>query len=106
MMKNNQEMQLPYIQLAIPERHYLKVVQFLGGLEAADIGDTTEPDKDVGLRMTPNGRVKANSRPAKQWTASELTQLKREVTTRRKYLAPLFELMAANPGDYVHKADY
>ena len=105
-MSTNQEIQGPYIQLAIPERHYLKVVQFLGRLDAGEGGDTPEADKDVGLRMTPKGRVKANSRPAKEWSSSELTQLKREITSRRKYLAPLFELMSANPGGYVHKADY
>ena len=105
-MTNNQAVQGPYIQLAIPERHYLKVVQFLGRLDAGENSDAPETDKDVGLKKTPKGRIKANSRPAKEWTPSELTQLKHEIMTRRKYLAPLFELMAANPGGFVHKADY
>jgi hypothetical protein len=104
-MTNNQELQGPYIQLAIPERHYLKVVRYLGRLDAGEDVDT-ESEKDIGIRMTPNGRIKANSRPAKQWTPSEITQLKHEITSRRKFLAPLFELMAAKPGGYVHKADY
>jgi len=105
-MTNNQEIQGPYIQLAIPERHYLKVVQFLGRLDAGESGDTPIADKDVGFKMTPTGKIRANSRPSKEWTPSELTQLKREIMTKRKYLAPLLELMAANPGGYVHKADY
>jgi hypothetical protein len=105
-MTKDQEMQGPYIQLAIPERHYLDVVRFLGRLDAGENGDTNEAEKDVGIRMTPYGRIKGASRPAKEWTPGELTQLKCEITTKRKYLAPLFELMAANPGGYVHKADY
>jgi hypothetical protein len=102
----SQDIQGNYIQLAVPERHYLKVVQFLGGLDAAGGGDSHEEDKVVGFQTTPSGRIKAASRPAKAWTPGELTQFKREITSRRKYLAPLFELMAANPGGYVHKADY
>ncbi len=105
-MTNNQEMQGPYIQLAIPERHYLKVVRYLGRLDSGEDVDALEVDKDVGIKLTPKGKIKANSRPAKEWTLGELTQLKWEITSRRKYLAPLFELMAAKPGGYVHKADY
>src|ERR1700722_8788777 len=92
----SQEIQGPYIQLAIPERHYLKVVQFLGRLDAEENGDTYEADMGEGIKMTPKGRIKTASRPSKGWTPSDLTQLKREITTKRKYLAPLFELMAAN----------
>jgi hypothetical protein len=75
-------------------------------LDAGESGDNHEADKDIGIKMTPRGRIKAASRPAKQWTPGELTQLKHEITSKRRYLAPLFELMAANPGGYVHKADY
>ena len=102
----NQDMQGPYIQLAIPERHYLKVVQFLGRLDSGESGDPRQAVTDAELEKTPHGRIKVSSRPAKEWTSSELTQLKHEIKSRRRYLAPLFELMAANPGGYVHKADY
>ena len=78
-MMKSQEMQGQYIQLAVPERHYLKVVQYLGSLEAGDDVDTNEVEKDVGLQRTPKGRIKANSRPAKKWTHDELTQLKHEI---------------------------
>lgn len=105
-MMKEQEIQGPYIQLAIPERHYLKVVRYLGRLDAGEDVAADETEKDVGIRLTPNGRIKAASRPAKEWAPGELSQLKREITSRRKYLAPLFELMSANPGGYVHKADY
>jgi hypothetical protein len=105
-MMKDQEMQGLYIQLAVPERHYLKVVQYLGSLEAGEDVDAGKAENDVGIRLTPNGRIKANSRPAKKWTPDELSQLKHEITSKRKYLAPLLELMSANPGGYVHKADY
>lgn len=101
-MVKSEVMQGSYIQLAVPERHYLEVIQYLARLDADENGDT----KEVGIKMTPKGRIKASSRPAKVWTSGDLAQLKHEITTKRKYLAPLFELMAANPGGYVSKADY
>ncbi len=52
-----------YIQLAVPEQHYLKVVQYLGSLEADEDVDINEVEKDIGLQRTPKGRIKANSRP-------------------------------------------
>jgi hypothetical protein len=105
-MEKEQEMQGQYIQLAVPERHYLKVVQYLGRLEAGEDVYADGVEKDIGLQKTPKGRIKANSRPAKKWTHDELSQFKHEITSRRKYLAPLLELMSANPGGWVHKADY
>jgi hypothetical protein len=106
MVTVNQEIPGQYLQLAVPERHYLTVLHFLARLDASEKGQDSGTNLLGGLKTTPSGRVKVSSRPAKKWTPSELTQLKHEIMTKRKCLAPLFELMSAAPGVHVMKADY
>jgi len=99
--------------LEVPGRHYARLLTMLGDLmsrEDTDL-DTTSPaavaegSDDRQTELTPTGRIKATSRPPKDWTAEEIAEL-RKIIEDRPVLASLVELLAAAPGQAVTMTDF
>lgn len=90
-----------FIDIPIPQEHYWQVVQFVSQLrQGSDTQVVT-----TRVEKTRTGRVKAKTRPRRDWTEPELADLKQEVS-KRSVLSALFKLITERPGQLVSMTEF